>query len=131
MVRRELSVPDKKTGNDFDAVIFLGDNRDKERSNYISSRVESPCINMCGKTSILEAFARQQCLDLFIGNDSGLRYMAAAAGITTLTIFGSGEPDRYRPWGERALWLTGEKQEIKNVSVEAVVETLQKQAQTK
>lgn len=47
----------EKTGNNFDAIIFLGDNRDKEHSNYISSRVDVPCINLCGMTTILEAVA--------------------------------------------------------------------------
>jgi ADP-heptose:LPS heptosyltransferase len=77
-------------------------------------------------TSILEAVAIQRRLHIFVGNDSGLGHMACAAGIPTLTIFGTGEPDRYRPWGESSLWLVGQKQEIKNVSVGAVVDLLEK-----
>ncbi len=117
----------EKVGSDFDAVIFLGDSRDREHSNYISSKTDSPCINLCGRTSILEAVAVQQCLEFFVGNDSGLGHLASAAGIPTLTVFGTGEPDRYRPWGNKALWLVGEKQNIKAVSVDDVVELMQKQ----
>jgi len=117
----------EKAGNDFDAVIFLGDNRDKEHSNYISSRTDVPCINLCGKTSILEAVAILQCLEFFVGNDSGLGHLASAAGIPTLTVFGTGEPDRYRPWGEKAQWLVGEKQNINNIAVDDVAGLLQKQ----
>jgi len=111
----------------FDAVVFLGDNRDKEHSNYIASKVDAPCINLCGMTTILEAVAVQQCLVLFVGNDSGLGHMASAAGIPTLTVFGTGEPERYRPWGEKALWLVGEKQNINNVAVDDVVGLLRTQ----
>ena len=121
----------EKVGNDFDAVIFLGDDRDKEHSNYISSKIDIPCINLCGRTSILEAVAIQQCLEFFVGNDSGLGHLASAAGIPTLTVFGTGEPDRYRPWGNKALWLAGEKQNVSNIAVDDVVGLLQKQMASK
>jgi len=121
----------EKVGNDFDAVIFLGDDRDKEHSKYISSKIDIPCINLCGRTSILEAVAIQQCLEFFVGNDSGLGHLASAAGIPTLTVFGTGEPDRYRPWGNKALWLAGEKQNVSNIAVDDVVGLLQKQMASK
>ena len=77
----------------------MGDSRDKERSDIISLQVDKPCINLCGVTDIIQAVAIQRCLDIFVGNDSGLGHLASAAGIPTLIIFGTGEPDRYRPWG--------------------------------
>ena len=116
----------EKVGKEFDAVIFLGDNRDKEHANYIFSRTDVPCINLCGSTSILEAVAIQQCLDFFVGNDSGLGHLASAAGIPTLTVFGTGEPDRYRPWGSKASWLVGGEQNISNITVDDVAGLLQK-----
>jgi len=121
----------EKTGNDFDAFVFLGDSRDKERSDFISSQVNNHCINLCGKTTILQAVAVQQCLRGFIGSDSGLGHMASAVGIPSITIFGIGEPDRYRPWGEKNVWLVGEQQKIETVSVDDVVKQLQKQSLTK
>jgi ADP-heptose:LPS heptosyltransferase len=48
----------KKAGEYFDAVVFFGNNRDKEISDYISSHVEIPCINLCGKTSLRRACFR-------------------------------------------------------------------------
>ncbi len=121
----------EKAGEFFDAAIFLGDDRDKERSDFISSRVDMPCINLCGITDILQAVAVQRCLTGFIGNDSGLGHMASAAGIPTITIFGIGDPDRYRPWGDKSLWLVGEKQNIRNIVVDDVVGLLQKQMASK
>ena len=109
----------------------MGEDRDKECSDFISSRTERPCINLCGKTNILQAFAVQTNLDMFIGNDSGLGHMASAAGIPTITIFGIGDPDRYRPWGDKSLWLVGEKQNIRNIVVDDVVGLLQKQMASK
>ena len=115
----------------FDAVVFFGNNRDKEISDFISSHAEIPCINLCGRTSVLQAVAILELMAVFVGNDSGLGHMASAAGIPTITVFGVGEPDRYRPWGEKALWLVGEKQNINNVTVDDVVGLLQKQMMSK
>ena len=120
-----------KAGEYFDAVVFFGDNRDKEISNFISSHVDIPCINLCGRTSVLQAIAILELMTGFVGNDSGLGHMASAAGIPTITVFGIGEPDRYRPWGEKALWLVGEKQNINNVAVDDVLRLVQKQMMSK
>lgn len=46
---------------------------------------------------------------LFVGNDSGLMHMAAAAGIPTLGLFGPSRPERYGPWGSRASWVATQK----------------------
>jgi len=115
----------------FDAVVFFGNNKDEEISNFISSHVEIPCINLCGRTSVLQAVAILELMMVFVGNDSGLGHMASAAGIPTITVFGIGEPDRYRPWGEKALWLVGERQSINNVAVDDVIGLLQKQMMPK
>jgi len=121
----------EKAGKFFDAVVFFGNNRDKEISDFISSHVGIPCINLCGRTSVLQAVAILELMTGFVGNDSGLGHMASAAGIPTITVFGIGEAERYRPWGEKALWLVGEKQNINNVAVDDVVELLQKQMMSK
>ena len=57
--------------------------------------------------------------------------MASAVGIPTITIFGTGEPVRYRPWGEKSSWFVGEQQKVEKVSVDEVVKQLQKKNLTK
>jgi heptosyltransferase-3 len=47
---------------------------------------------------IAACFARAR---LFVGNDSGLMHLAAAAGAPTLGLFGPTDPRRYGPWGPR------------------------------
>jgi heptosyltransferase-3 len=37
---------------------------------------------------------------LFVGNDSGLMHLAAAAGTPTVGLFGPSPPARYGPWGD-------------------------------
>lgn len=42
---------------------------------------------------------------LYVGNDSGLMHLAAAAGAPTLGLFGPSSDRRYRPWGAHAEFL--------------------------
>ncbi len=47
------------------------------------------------------AAALSHC-DFYIGNDSGLMHMAAAARVPTLGLFGPSWPHLYAPWGDHA-----------------------------
>ncbi len=58
-------------------------------------------IDLVGKTDLLTVFAILRRCSLFIGNDSGLMHMAAAAGIPTLGLFGPSREEHYAPWGPR------------------------------
>ncbi len=62
-------------------------------------------IDLVGQTDPLLAAAWLARADLYIGNDSGLTHLAAAAGAPTLALFGPGLPARYRPWGPCATYL--------------------------
>ncbi|MEQ8347677.1 MAG: glycosyltransferase family 9 protein [Sneathiellaceae bacterium] len=55
--------------------------------------------DLCGRLDLLSAYAALQRCAFFIGNDSALMHMAAAAGIPTLGLFGPSREEQYRPWG--------------------------------
>jgi ADP-heptose:LPS heptosyltransferase len=57
-------------------------------------------IDLVGKLDLLTAAAVLRCCVLFIGNDTGLMHMAAAAGTPTLGLFGPSPSSQYAPWGE-------------------------------
>jgi len=111
----------------FDAVILFGSKRDHLYAEYIYSRISLPCINLCEKTTLLQAAAVLGHIKLYLGNDSGLGHMAAAMGKPTMTIFGPGEPERYRPWAERAMLVIGDGHDINRVTVDDVVNILDKE----
>jgi heptosyltransferase III len=46
---------------------------------------------------------------LFVGNDSGLMHLAAAAGCPTLALFGPTDPRRYAPRGRKASFVQTER----------------------
>jgi ADP-heptose:LPS heptosyltransferase len=62
-------------------------------------------IDLVGKVDLLTATAVLRRCSLFIGNDTGLMHMAAAAGAPTLGLFGPSPSAKYAPWGERAAWV--------------------------
>jgi len=56
-------------------------------------------IDLVGKVGLLEAFACLERASLYVGNDSGLMHVAAAAGVPTLGLFGPSDERLYAPWG--------------------------------
>lgn len=56
-------------------------------------------IDLIGESDLLTAYACLKRARLFIGNDSGLMHLAAAAGAPTLGLFGPSDDRLYAPWG--------------------------------
>ena len=56
-------------------------------------------IDLVGRTDLLTAAAVLRRCAMFIGNDTGLTHIAAAAGIPTLGLFGPSPAEQYAPWG--------------------------------
>jgi ADP-heptose:LPS heptosyltransferase len=64
-------------------------------------------IDLVGKVDLLTAYACLKHARLFIGNDSGLMHLAAAAGAPTLGLFGPSDETLYAPWGEKTRVVRG------------------------
>lgn len=73
----------------------------------IASIPEDRRIDLVGGVTLLEAYACLERADLFIGNDSGLMHLAAAAGAPTLGLFGPTEDEHYKPWGKNCRVVRG------------------------
>jgi ADP-heptose:LPS heptosyltransferase len=74
-----------------------GDQRMVEELRMASAR--GRYVDLTGKVDLLTAYAVLKRADLFIGNDSGLMHIAAAAGVPTIGLFGPSDERRYAPWG--------------------------------
>lgn len=89
-------------------LLILGgpeDTRMVEELRMASARGRT--IDLTGKVDLLTAYACLRRARLFIGNDSGLMHIAAAAGAPTIGLFGPSDERRYAPWGERAEAVRG------------------------
>lgn len=89
-------------------LMVLGGPDDAAACNSVRSAVgRERCIDLVGKEPLLVCYAALKHARLFIGNDSGLMHMAAAAGAPTLGLFGPSDETIYAPWGPRARALRG------------------------
>jgi ADP-heptose:LPS heptosyltransferase len=79
-------------------------------------------IDLMGRLTLPEIAAFLSRSSLFVGNDSGLMHLAAAAGAPTLGLFGPTNASEYGPSGDRARALVGLGREMETISVDAAVE---------
>ena len=64
-------------------------------------------IDMVDRESLLVVFAALAGARLFVGGDSGLMHLAAAAGAPTVGLFGPSDERLYAPWGEHVRVVRG------------------------
>ena len=78
-------------------------------------------IDLCGRLTLPEAAACLARAALYVGNDSGLMHLAAAAGAPTLGLFGPTPADEYAPAGRRAAAVVAPVPAIGELPVGAVL----------
>ncbi|MGH7022694.1 MAG: glycosyltransferase family 9 protein [Caulobacteraceae bacterium] len=89
-------------------LMVLGAWRDRDIAGSVKAAVPSKRqINLVGVEELLVCYAALKRARLFIGNDSGIMHLAAAAGAPTLGLFGPSNEALYAPWGPAARALRG------------------------
>jgi ADP-heptose:LPS heptosyltransferase len=92
-------------------LVVLGGPEDRNAVNSLRHVVlKTKFIDLTGKTDLLTAYACLKHARLFIGNDSGLMHLAAAAGTPTLGLFGPSDERLYAPWGPHARSVRGSRE---------------------
>jgi len=81
------------------ALFGLGDER-PEAIRLIESIPTEHRIDLIGRLSLTEVYACLKRCSFYVGNDSGLMHLAAAAGVPTLGLFGPSKELLYGPWGK-------------------------------
>lgn len=76
------------------AEIRLGD----ELTRLLAPRI--PCINLCGRTDLLQLTELLRRCRLLLGNDSGTAHLAAAVGCPVVAVFTCTSPRRAAPRGQ-------------------------------
>jgi lipopolysaccharide export system permease protein len=84
-------------------VALFGGPGDCATSQAVSAAItHAPVTDLTGQLDLVSAAACLQRARLFVGNDSGLMHMAAAAGAPVLGLFGPTDERVYGPWGRNA-----------------------------
>ena len=106
-------------------VICAGHEREKALPLLDALATYRPIDLTTGDAPLLTVFACMQRAHGFVGNDSGLMHMAAAASIPTLGLFGPTPHDIYQPWGAKAGYITAPNGDLAQLSVAAVTAALE------
>jgi heptosyltransferase II len=67
-----------------------------ERSRHLFPKGSCVLVGSCG-IRVTQAILRRSTF--FLGNDSGIMHLAAAAGLPLLALYGPTSPTRFGPWG--------------------------------
>lgn len=86
--------------------VFAAPGEETVARRVLESVPEERRIDMIAKADPGTAAAALSRCAFYVGNDSGLMHCAAAAGTPTLGLFGPSWPRLYRPWGEKAAWVS-------------------------
>jgi ADP-heptose:LPS heptosyltransferase len=90
-------------------IVILGGPGAQERAMAQPTLAAWPeAVDLVGRLSLPEAAAALSHAALFVGNDSGLMHLAAAAGAPTLGLFGPTPAAEYAPIGPRAQAVVAE-----------------------
>jgi heptosyltransferase III len=81
-------------------------------------------LDLVGTLSLPEVAAVMERAALFIGNDSGLMHLAAAAGAPTVGLFGPTDATVYAPSGRCAIAVTGRSMD--GITVQQVIDAVGK-----
>lgn len=87
-------------------IALFGGPGDADRCTAIAQDLKD-CITVFDEPDLLTVHAALACCGAFVGNDSGLAHLAAAAAIPTLALFGASDPVRYGPWGGAVVRAAG------------------------
>ena len=90
------------------AVVFAGPGEDEREMATPVLAALPDAVDLVGRLSLPEATACLARCALFVGNDSGLMHLAAAAGAPTLGLFGPTPAAQYAPAGSRAAAVLAE-----------------------
>jgi ADP-heptose:LPS heptosyltransferase len=89
-------------------LLIVGGEGDRDVAQTVRSAApRERVIDLTGKGDLLTTYACLKRARLFIGNDTSLMHLAAAAGTPTIGLFGPSDERRRAPWGPDARAIRG------------------------
>jgi len=86
--------------------VLLGSSAEKPVIGQITAMASGKCVDIGGKTSLVDAASVLAQAQVVLSNDSGLMHLAAAVGTPVVAIFASTDPAATRPLGDRHIVIT-------------------------
>ncbi len=82
--------------------LLLGAPADRACLEPVRGLFDPSCLDLVGAGNIRVTMALLRRAALFVGNDSGVMHLAAAAGIPLVALFGPQSPVKFGPWSKQA-----------------------------
>ncbi len=88
-------------------ILLVGVSADELEATQVMAQVKEAwrIENLVGKTSYTESLAILSMSDILLACDGGIVYMAAAMGMGTLSLWGPGVMERFKPPGENHIGI--------------------------
>ena len=102
-------------------VIFAGPGPEEAAIAATLATALPDAIDLSARLTLTQIAACLQRAALFVGNDSGLMHVAAAAGAPTLGLFGPTAADEYAPAGCRAAAVLSASERMEDLSVDTAL----------
>jgi len=83
-------------------VWIFGSSKDAVIAEAIQQLSGNACVNLCGKTSLLDVVDLMSHCHTVVTNDSGLMHVAAATGTHVVAIYGGSDPEHTPPLSKHA-----------------------------
>lgn len=84
------------------SIWLFGSEKDQEVAEKINQLSNHLCVNLCGRTKLVQAIDLLALSSLVICNDSGLMHVAAALERPLVALYGSSSPDFTPPLSHQA-----------------------------
>jgi ADP-heptose:LPS heptosyltransferase len=91
------------------STVLCGNSSEFKVCEEIAAKVSTPCINMAGKTTLLELVELIRQAKILVSNETSAAHIGLAVGTITLCLLGGGHFGRFFPYPE---YLSGNKQII-------------------
>ncbi|MCX6292319.1 MAG: glycosyltransferase family 9 protein [Bacteroidetes bacterium] len=86
-------------------VVFCGDKNDLGDITKIQEMISFKTYSVAGTFSLSEFSSLVSKASLFVGNESGPLHIASVAGVSSLGLFGPGEPHVFYPRGKKTAYV--------------------------
>jgi heptosyltransferase-2 len=83
-------------------VWIFGSSKDAEIAEKIQKLSGNACVDLCGKTSLLDVVDLMSQCHAVVTNDSGLMHVAAATGTHVIAVYGGSDPKHTPPLTKNA-----------------------------
>ena len=90
-------------------VLLVGGEAEGERLQRLATLLPIDRLSVAMNQSLPELAARLATCAAFLGHDSGITHLAAAAGLRGVALWGGTNPDIWRPRGERFQLMSEER----------------------